>query len=658
MKQKKLYLFFVLFVLVGALFCASAAWALPMFGEGRKNINDEEEKKSSTSQEQRERSGGEESESQQMQRGNLSQGNTGIREANLTDQMEGDLTDETSARVLTLVDFTNSINNYPTAARLIIKDGTIQAEEGDPNTAGKNRAENKAIIDALRDIIRPIVPERVDNDLDRLLRYNNSSSVSMAIDPLSSERLRQILENLNLFLKQLDENDQSPDQKSYNPISEDREEKNNLLPIAFPQDMKSEQSYDFSKGAEKVGKVTETDQAGKLVGQQLKAKQDHLQQLKPEVTQKTFLIDQQIKEAKQASFEGKGGENAYLWDRIVTKLEQAKESWHQFEEKTAQGKSERAALWQQAAERSEASAERMKNVFLTYIAGNETEAKRLEKENWNLYILSNAFTWNLKSEEALEKVAQAELTTPRKMEEITFWEKRAEEYKKAADYKREAIEANNAYKESEWNSWFWAGSISHATAEYQIKGAQAKEAGKVTIASEYEKLSQRCESALNSFLKAVADYKAGKIYEGYRLYSAVRSFYYAAAKLGKAIEAEEAGKGEIAQKWRDAAALQESSTEPYSEAAKAHDRGKSPPGDYFDNAGNSLKNAAAKLGKAIEADAAGKVSVAKKWREAAALQKLASKYYSKAAKVPVGVYSSEKKFIIMQVFVLLKEQRR
>jgi len=129
-----------------------------------------------------------------------------------------------------------------------------------------------------------------------------------------------------------------------------------------------------------------------------------------------FLIEQ----AKQASYQGQGGDNSYLWDRIVTKLKQANESWHYAQEKTAQGDPARATLWQQAAQESEAVAEGMKHVVLTYMAGDKTAAEALEKENWGAYYLSDAVTWDLKSAEALEKAKQAASTTPKTSRRVAF----------------------------------------------------------------------------------------------------------------------------------------------------------------------------------------------------------------------------------------------
>jgi hypothetical protein len=335
--------------------------------------------------------------------------------------------------------------------------------------------------------------------------------------------------------------------------------------------------------------------------------------------------------AKQASQEGRGGENAYLWGRIVTKLEQAKESWQHAQARATQGELERATRWKQAAEASEAAAEGMKHIVLTYIAGEKEAAQKLEKENWSACYLSDAVTWDLKSEEALEKANRAERTTPKGRGESSFWKKRAEEYKKAAEYERKAAACLHADKKDEGDSWRGAGKSSHATAEYQIKAAEAEQNDKLMLVPEYRKLADLCGHALDYYLKGTAAYGAETTYEGTSWNNAGHGCYSSAEKLGKAIEAEAAGKPDVAQNWREAAKLFQDSIDPFLKAAAAHKAGKTDEGNSWNNAGDSLYYSAGKLGEAIEADAEGKPEVAQKWREAAKLNQDSIDPFLKAA---------------------------
>lgn len=86
---------------------------------------------------------------------------------------------------LSLNDFIKAMEDYPTAARLIICDGIIQACDSDPNAPGKNRSENKTIVDALKAVIQPGLA-------DDLLRYNNAP-LSLGVDSLSAKRLCEII---------------------------------------------------------------------------------------------------------------------------------------------------------------------------------------------------------------------------------------------------------------------------------------------------------------------------------------------------------------------------------------------------------------------------------------------------------------------------------
>jgi hypothetical protein len=226
--------------------------------------------------------------------------------------------------------------------------------------------------------------------------------------------------------------------------------------------------------------------------------------------EKTLLLNEQIKQVKQASLEGRGGEKTYLWDHITIKLEQVRESWHTVEARANQGESERATRWKEAAQDSEAAAEGVRYIIETYIVGKKEAAQKLEKENWSAYYLSDALTWDLKAEEALERANKIEQATPKGREENSFWKRRAEEYQKAAEYERKATECTRADKEKEEFSWYWAGRSSHATAEYQIKGTQAEQNGNLPLALEYRKLAEGCEYALDYFLKGAKSYGEGQ----------------------------------------------------------------------------------------------------------------------------------------------------
>ncbi|HLB33744.1 MAG TPA: hypothetical protein VJK54_05865, partial [Chthoniobacterales bacterium] len=112
-------------------------------------------------------------------------------------------------------------------------------------------------------------------------------------------------------------------------------------------------------------------------------------------------LTHQIEEAKQ-KYKEKSSVYFRFWNNIAIKLEQSRDSWNKVSELIAQGKQEKVFLWKKSAEESEAAAEKLKRTFQFYTSDQNEAAKQLEEEAWKDYYLSDAFTWLLKSEEALD----------------------------------------------------------------------------------------------------------------------------------------------------------------------------------------------------------------------------------------------------------------
>ena len=99
---------------------------------------------------------------------------------------------------LSLDDFRNALISYPSATRLVIieQEGncSIQACDDDPSAPGRNRSENKDIIDRLREILPALAN-------DSLLQYqvvsNNNNGIRIGFDPLSTARLRNIIDKVD-----------------------------------------------------------------------------------------------------------------------------------------------------------------------------------------------------------------------------------------------------------------------------------------------------------------------------------------------------------------------------------------------------------------------------------------------------------------------------
>ncbi|HLB33460.1 MAG TPA: hypothetical protein VJK54_04425, partial [Chthoniobacterales bacterium] len=367
-----------------------------------------------------------------------------------------------------------------------------------------------------------------------------------------------------------------------------------------------------------------------------------------EAREKVARIIGQIEEAKQASKEKRGGENSYLWDRIATKLEQARDSWNRFNELVDQGKKEKSVLWRKVAEESEASAQGMRRVAINYSSGNKEAAQQLDKEAWSTYYLSDASTWSLKSEEAQEKVNQV-LSKDR-----AFWINLAEQYKIAADYEKKALEAHLADKEAERNSCTWIGRYTYSSADRKLKAMEARAAGRNTLAVGYTDAAETSQKAAEQQKQALTAYIAGKTAgkqrEGNSWGWSASSLQAKADYQVKAIEAQEEGKTQLVVGYREAAAISEQAADYYEQSALVYASGKDAKGYRGKNAGDVLKKAVLSLqnkvnyqAKAYEAQKVGKTTLASGYQEAAATSQRAAEQYKLAAEsIAAEGYGSDK----------------
>ena len=347
-----------------------------------------------------------------------------------------------------------------------------------------------------------------------------------------------------------------------------------------------------------------------------------------------LAITTQIEVAKQASQEKLGGENSYLWDRIVTKLEQSRDSWNKVNELLGQGKEEKALLWKRVAEDSEAAAERIRQVVLAYISGEKEILEQSEKGAWNVYYLSDASTWSLKSAEVLEKVEKA---NQMQSEEKELWKNLANQYKIAADYERKALEAHIVDKEAQRNSCSWAGRYMHSSAERQLKALEAQAAGSVILAVGYQGASETSQKAVGCEKQAITAHILGKEDEGYCWAWVAHSLQKKADYQAKACEAEDADKTILAVGYREAAVISELASDQWKLSAKAKIAGKISEGNSWGWVGDSLQLKADYQAKEFEAEEVKKIILASGYRAAAAtIQCAADKWKLSAQKKAVG----------------------
>lgn len=193
--------------------------------------------------------------------------------------------------------------------------------------------------------------------------------------------------------------------------------------------------------------------------------------------------------------------------------------------------------------------------------------------------------------------------------------------------------AHAAGKKEEAACWYNLGFVYSNAALQLEKVIKAEESGKLEVAQVWREVAEQNQLSVDSYTKGATTYAAGKKEEAYRWYNAGRGYHNAAEKLGKSIEAEINGNSQAAQAWREAAEQNQLSVRPYTKAVAASVARKENEGICWYDAGNGHYKVAEKLGKAIEAETNGKSEIAQAWRTAANLNQLSIEPYAKAAMV-------------------------
>src|SRR3990167_8291965 len=271
--------------------------------------------------------------------------------------------------------------------------------------------------------------------------------------------------------------------------------------------------------------------------------------------------------------------------------------------------------------------------------------------------LSDASTWSLKSEEALERANQMQ------GEEGDLWRDVAKQYQIAIDYKRKALEAHvagnemlaagykdaaetsqkaaelwkqsaqtsGAGKESERTCWFNTGKYIQAKAGYQIKVCVAQEAGKTAFAEGYRETVETCQRAADQCRQAALAFAKGNEKEGISLGWEGTSLYAKADCQAKAIEAREAGKVIQAADYTEAAATCQRAADQWEQVAQAVTSGKESEGISWAEACLSFVQQSECHKKAIEAQEAGNEALAAGYRKVIEISQRAGEYHQQAA---------------------------
>ncbi|HLB34586.1 MAG TPA: hypothetical protein VJK54_10180, partial [Chthoniobacterales bacterium] len=279
----------------------------------------------------------------------------------------------------------------------------------------------------------------------------------------------------------------------------------------------------------------------------------------------------------------------------------------------AEGYREAAEISQRAADQWKLSAER-------YSVGKENEGVTLGFEGKSLQKKSD---YQAKAAEAQEagKTMLAE-----------GYREAAQISQGAADQWKLSAQTKAAGRESEGVNWGWEGTSLQAKADCQAKAAEAQEAGKIMIAEGYREAAQISQRAADEWKLSAERHSVGKESEGVNWGWEGTSLQAKADYQAKAAEAQEAGKVQLAEGYREAAEILQHAIEELKQSVLAKVLGTDEDNCWY-NAGCERYKGAEKLGKAIIAEAAGESKVAQAWREAAKQNYLSVDSYTKAATI-------------------------
>ncbi|OHE78319.1 MAG: hypothetical protein A3F67_04680 [Verrucomicrobia bacterium RIFCSPHIGHO2_12_FULL_41_10] len=251
---------------------------------------------------------------------------------------------------------------------------------------------------------------------------------------------------------------------------------------------------------------------------------------------------------------------------------------------------------------------------------------KVAKENYNSY---EGAAWDNYIKSLTQSVFAFKKHTAvvaEQFEILKFWKKTAVQYHRAAECYQKEAEACGAEivtdKRASSSSWNNAGNGFYNVAENLVKAIKANAAKKPEEVKKYYEVVEAYERSGKSYISYIHS-KTTESKKGFVFFNnAGDSFYNAAGNLEKAIEAENANKLEVAKQYSEAALQYTNSGESY---MKSKERNINTDCDYY-GAGFAFNNGASNLLKAIKADLAGRAEEAKKYREVAEQYKRSGEY--------------------------------
>ncbi|HLB33260.1 MAG TPA: hypothetical protein VJK54_03390 [Chthoniobacterales bacterium] len=215
--------------------------------------------------------------------------------------------------------------------------------------------------------------------------------------------------------------------------------------------------------------------------------------------------------------------------------------------------------------------------------------------------------------------------------------KAVELFQKAANMKKLADEKRIAGQEGEGNAWESYGDSLQKKADYQAKAIEAKEAGRKSLAVGYQEIAETFQGASDVYKLSAEKSAEGKESESISCYEEGVSLEKKADYQAKALNAQEAGKNNLAAAYREAAETSQGAAEAHKLSTEKAAQGKKGEEHSWYSYGGSLQSKAYNQAKAGEAQEIGKVAWAVNYLKIADnLQKDADRLKLAAERYAIG----------------------
>ncbi|HLB34411.1 MAG TPA: hypothetical protein VJK54_09295, partial [Chthoniobacterales bacterium] len=167
--------------------------------------------------------------------------------------------------------------------------------------------------------------------------------------------------------------------------------------------------------------------------------------------------------------------------------------------------------------------------------------------------------------------------------------------------------------------------------EKLAKAISAESAGKSEVAKKYREVADKQACSAKSYIQAAGAYVEGKMSEGASWKCEGSSFQKKADYQVKGIEAQEAGKTELAADYQEAATISQRAVDKHKLAVQIKAAGKGGEGVSWSNEGKSLQAMADYRIKAIEAQMTEKTELTAGYQEASAVSQRAADQWKESA---------------------------